>query len=50
VNNGLDGDTVTLIPMGEEDPSNGTKTSTNGASKDRRVDIIFTEKKPKGRL
>lgn len=50
VNNGLDGDAVTLIPMGEEDPTNGTKASSNGESRDRRVDIIFTEKKPKGRL
>jgi len=50
VNNGLDGDAVTLIPMGEEDPTDGTKASANGDSKDRRVDIIFTEKKPKGKL
>lgn len=50
VNKGLDGDAITLIPMGEEDPTDGTKASTAGDTKDRRVDIIFTEKKPKGRL
>ncbi|BDS15037.1 PorP/SprF family type IX secretion system membrane protein [Aureispira anguillae] len=50
VNKGLDGNKVTLIPMGEEDPTNGAKTSASGDSKDRRVDIIFTAKKPKGRL
>lgn len=50
VNKGLDGSKVTLIPMGEEDPTDGANASTKGDSKDRRVDIIFTEKKPKGRL
>lgn len=50
VNKGLDGEAITLIPMGEEDPTDGTKASTSGDTKDRRVDIIFTEKKPKGRL
>lgn len=50
VNKGLDGSKVVLIPMGEEDPTDGNRGSASGDSKDRRVDIIFTEKKPKGRL
>jgi type IX secretion system PorP/SprF family membrane protein len=48
INKGLDGSSVTIIPMGEEDPTNGTKSGSE--SRDRRVDIIFTEKKPTGKL
>lgn len=50
VSKGLDGSNVTIIPMGEEDPTDGSKASSKGDSKDRRVDIIFTQKKKKGRL
>lgn len=50
VDKGLDGSNVTIIPMGEEDPTDGSKASSAGDSKDRRVDIIITEKKPTGRL
>jgi type IX secretion system PorP/SprF family membrane protein len=50
VGKGLDGSDVTIIPMGEEDPTDGTKASSDGESKDRRVDIIFTEKKKTGKL
>ena len=45
VSKGLNGADVTIIPMGEEDPTDGTSASSGGDSKDRRVDIIFTEKK-----
>jgi outer membrane protein OmpA-like peptidoglycan-associated protein len=50
VSKGMDGNNVTVIPMGEEDPTDGQNASSKGDSKDRRVDIIFTEKKAKGRL
>jgi outer membrane protein OmpA-like peptidoglycan-associated protein len=50
VGKGLDGNDVIVIPMGEEDPTDGQAASSAGDSKDRRVDIIFTEKKAKGRL
>jgi type IX secretion system PorP/SprF family membrane protein len=48
VNKGMVGDDVMIIPMGEEDPTDGAEGANE--SKDRRVDIIFTEKKPKGKL
>ncbi len=47
VSKGLNGRDVTIIPMGEDDPTDGANTSADGDSKDRRVDIIFTEKKKK---
>jgi len=50
VSKGLNGDDVTIIPMGEEDPTDGAKANSGGDSKDRRVDIIFTEKKKTGKL
>ncbi len=49
VNKGFNGADVTIIPMGEEDPTHGADASSSGDSKDRRVDIIFTEKKPKSK-
>lgn len=45
VGKGIDGSNITLIPMGEEDPTDGASASRGGDSKDRRVDIIFTQKK-----
>ena len=36
--------------MGESDPTNGDSGSAAGDSQDRRVDIILTEKKLKGKL
>ena len=50
VDKGLDGENITIIPMGESDPTNGASASPGGESQDRRVDIIFTEKKLKGKL
>ena len=50
VDKGLDGEDITIIPMGESDPTNGASASPGGESQDRRVDIIFTEKKLKGKL
>lgn len=50
VGKGLDGNDVIVIPMGEEDPTDGQAASSAGDSKDRRVDIIFSEKSVKGRL
>lgn len=50
VDKGVDPNTITIIPMGEEDPVDGAKASSSGDSKDRRVDIIITEKKITGRL
>jgi len=50
VSKGMDGEKVMIIPMGESDPVDGADADPKGDSKDRRVDIIFTEKKKKGRL
>lgn len=47
---GLDGNNITIVPMGETDPVKGDASSSKGNAADRRVDIIFTEQKRKGRL
>ncbi len=47
---GLDPALITVVPLGEEDPSKGATGSAKGEKGDRRVDIIFTEKAAKGRL
>lgn len=50
VNKGLDPNLLTIVPLGEEDPSKGSAGSAKGEAADRRVDIIFTEKTAKGKL
>lgn len=50
ISKGLAGENVMIIPMGESDPTDGSESATSGDSKDRRVDIIFTEKKLQGKL
>lgn len=50
IDKGMKGEDIMTIPMGESDPTNGGNASAKGESQDRRVDIIFTEKKLKGRL
>ena len=51
ISKGLDGNQITLIPMGESDPTKGAAANAKqGNSFDRRVDIIFTEQARKGRL
>ncbi len=47
---GLEPWLLTVVPLGEEDPSKGGTGNAKGDRADRRVDIIFTEKKQKGRL
>lgn len=51
IQKGLDGNTITIVPMGESDPTKGAAgNASQGESVDRRVDIIFTEQARKGRL
>ncbi|MDC0231126.1 PorP/SprF family type IX secretion system membrane protein [Aureispira] len=45
VNQGYDGSHILVIPMGEHNPTHGYDPDEKGHSKDRRVDVIFTEKK-----
>lgn len=44
IEHGINGDDIMIIPMGEYDPTDGLNDGVK--TKDRRVDIIFTEKLP----
>ena len=45
IGKGISGRDITIVPMGEEDPMEGTSDTETDDSRDRRVDVIFTQKK-----